>query len=84
MYSRIDHIDSIHISDAEDLNPPYPPIRSQQHILNTIGLSYDYARSILFYSDLQKSTINSVFFNGSDHRVLADRTYEFEISSSRF
>lgn len=75
MYSRIDHIDSIHITDAEDLNPPYRSIKSKTHILNTIGLSYDYSKSLLFYSDIQKSTINSVHFNGSNHRVLADRKY---------
>lgn len=75
MYSRIDHIDSIHITDAEDLNPPYPFIRSKSHILNTIGLSYDFAKSLLFYSDIQRSSINSVHFNGSEHRVIADRAY---------
>lgn len=73
MYSRIDNIDSVHITDAEDRNPPYRPIKSKVHILNTIGLSHDYSRSLLFYSDIQKSSINSVYFNGSDHRVLADR-----------
>lgn len=77
MYSRIDHIDTIHVREAEDLNPPYPPIKSKQHLLNTIGLSYDYSRSLLFYSDIQRSSIYSVFFNGTNHRLLAEREYSF-------
>lgn len=79
MYSKIDHIESIHITDAEDLNPPYPPIKSKQYILNTIGLSYDYSRSLLFYSDIHRSSINSVYFNGTNHRILAERRYFFII-----
>lgn len=77
MYSGITHIDSIHITDTEDMNAPYPIISSKTNILNTIGLSYDYSRSLLFYSDIQRSTINSVFFNGSGHRVIADRKCGF-------
>ena len=75
MYSNIDHIDSIHITDAEDLNPPYHSIKSKNHMLNTIGLAFDYSRKLLFYSDIQKGSINSVPFNGTEHRVLASSKY---------
>lgn len=42
---------------------------------NAISLAYEYAARRLFYSDIQRGAINTVRFNGSDHRVLLDRTY---------
>lgn len=42
---------------------------------NAISLAYEYGARRLFYSDIQRGAINSVRFNGSDHRVLIDRTY---------
>lgn len=42
---------------------------------NAIGLAYEYAARRLFYSDIQRGAINSVRFDGSDHRVLLDRKY---------
>lgn len=78
MYSGITHIDSVHITDSEDMNPPYEIISSKTNMLNTIGLAYDYAHSLLFYSDIQRSTINSVYFNGSTHRIIVDRRFSME------
>lgn len=40
---------------------------------NAIALAYEYNTSTLFYSDIQRGSINSVHFNGSDHRVLFER-----------
>lgn len=42
---------------------------------NAISLAYEYSARRLFYSDIQRGAINSVRFDGSDHRVLLDRTY---------
>lgn len=42
---------------------------------NAISLAYEYGARRLFYSDIQRGAINSVRFDGSDHRVLLDRTY---------
>lgn len=73
MYSRVVQIDSIHMFDANNLNAPYPSIQNSKLIRNAIGLSYDYKRSKLFYSDIQRGSINSVYFNGSDNIVIVDR-----------
>ncbi|KAK6630731.1 hypothetical protein RUM44_002900 [Polyplax serrata] len=73
MYSRVVGIDSIHISDKDNLNAPFPSIQNKELIRNAIGLSYDYKRSLLFYSDIQRGSINAVFFNGTNHTVLVDR-----------
>ncbi|XP_017298797.1 low-density lipoprotein receptor-related protein 1-like [Diaphorina citri] len=73
MYSRVNRIDSIHMTDKSDLNSPFESIRNSTMMKNIIELSYDYKRKTLFYSDIQKGTINSVFFNGSNHRVLLER-----------
>lgn len=75
MYSRVTKIDSIHMSDEKNLNSPYPPIQSQELMRNAISLAYEYGARRLFYSDIQRGAINSVRFDGSDHRVLLDRTY---------
>uniref|UniRef100_A0A8D8SCE1 Low-density lipoprotein receptor-related protein 1 n=2 Tax=Cacopsylla melanoneura TaxID=428564 RepID=A0A8D8SCE1_9HEMI len=73
MFSRVQRIDSIHMTDKNDLNSPFKSISNSTLMKNTIELSYDYKRKTLFYSDIQKGTINSVFFNGTNHKVLLDR-----------
>ncbi|XP_054274081.1 low-density lipoprotein receptor-related protein 1-like [Macrosteles quadrilineatus] len=73
MYSRVVRIDSVHISDEHNLNAPYPSIQSKELMRNAIGLTYDYERSTLFYSDIQQGSINAVMFNGSNHRQIVER-----------
>jgi integrin beta 2 len=62
-----------HLTKEITPNDPYPPIINQERIRNAIGLAFDYKRNILFYSDVQLGTINSVFFNGSDYSVVAEK-----------
>lgn len=38
-----------------------------------IALAYEYDSSTVFYSDIQRASLNAVHFNGSDHRVLLPR-----------
>lgn len=73
MYSRVVRIDSIHMTDKGNLNAPFPSIQNKELMRNAIGMTFDYSRSLLFYSDIQKGTINAVFFNGTNHTVLVDR-----------
>ncbi|KAJ8937573.1 hypothetical protein NQ318_023104 [Aromia moschata] len=40
---------------------------------NAIGLTFSYKHHRLFYSDIQKGSINAVYFNGSDHKVIVER-----------
>lgn len=42
---------------------------------NAISLAYWYEESRLFYSDIQRGSINTVHFNGSGHEVLLEREY---------
>lgn len=42
---------------------------------NAISLAYEYNSSRLFYSDIQRGSINTVLFNGSSHTVLLDGEY---------
>jgi integrin beta 2 len=70
VYSRMTRIDSIHISDANNFNAPFPSIESKEFIRNVIGLGYDYQRRLIFYSDIQRGSINSVYFNGTRHKVI--------------
>lgn len=48
---------------------------------NAIALTYEYNSSLLFYSDIQRGTINMVHFNGTQHSVLVDRQYLYFIVS---
>lgn len=75
VYSRMTRIDSIHISDANNFNAPFPSIESKEHIRNVIGLGYDYQRRLIFYSDIQRGSINSVYFNGTRHKVSVSRFF---------
>ncbi|CAG2066512.1 unnamed protein product [Timema podura] len=55
-----------------NLNAPFPSIQSKEFMRNAIGLSFDYQRSKIFYSDIQRGSINQVFFNGTGHRVIVE------------
>ncbi|XP_064475155.1 prolow-density lipoprotein receptor-related protein 1-like [Ornithodoros turicata] len=73
MFSRVRSIDSIHMEDETNLNAPFPSITSTEFMRNIIGLSFDYVTRRIFYSDIQRGTINSVHFNGSGHAVLVHK-----------
>lgn len=77
MFSRVQRIDSIHITDKNDLNSPFKSISNSTLMKNCIELAYDYKNKTLFYSDIQKGTINSVFFNGTNHKVILDSKLHF-------
>lgn len=71
MFSSITAIDSIHMFDEKDPNTPLKKITSPL-MKNAISLTFEYASSRIFYSDIQKGSINTVFFNGSNHAILID------------
>ncbi|KAK9892226.1 hypothetical protein WA026_019028 [Henosepilachna vigintioctopunctata] len=74
MYSRVMSIDSVHVTDDENIhNSPHQTIKNNTHLRNAIGLAFAYKYHRLFYSDIQKGSINTVFFNGSDHKILVER-----------
>ena len=72
MYSRVIRIDSIHMWDANEKNAPFATIQNKELMRNAIALDYDYKHSRLFYSDIQRGSINALFFNGSDHRIVVE------------
>ncbi|KAJ6647666.1 Prolow-density lipoprotein receptor-related protein 1, partial [Pseudolycoriella hygida] len=78
VYSRITSIESIHMTDHTNLNAPIPRIQNSSLLKNTIGLSYDFAHSKIFYSDVHSSTINSVFFNGTNHTTIVNQQLSVE------
>ncbi|CAB3364278.1 Hypothetical predicted protein [Cloeon dipterum] len=73
MYSRVTKIDSIHMFDEFNRNAPFQSIKSTEFMGNTIGLAFDYKRQTIYYSDIQKGSINSVYFNGTSHKVILDK-----------
>ena len=68
LYSRISHLESIHITNASNLNPPMKPIKPQDE--NIVALAFDYESKLIFYSDLQKGSINKVNFDGEGQEVV--------------
>ena len=73
VFSRINDIESLHIEAEEGQNPPFPLIHSESIMRNAIGLAYSYKDKLIFYSDIQTGSINSVHFDGSRHqRLLKD------------
>ncbi|CAH1165542.1 unnamed protein product [Phyllotreta striolata] len=74
MYSRVISIDSIQMVGDKNLqNSPHAAIKNSTMLKNAIGLSFSYRHRRLFYSDIQKGSINAVYFNGTDHRVIVER-----------
>lgn len=74
MFSSITSIDSIHMFDENNPNSPLKKITSD-FMKNAISLTFDYAEKRLFYSDIQRGSINSVYFNGTGHSILIDSEY---------
>ncbi|GLH07804.1 Vitellogenin receptor, partial [Gryllus bimaculatus] len=73
VYSRVLQIDSIHMFNEFNHNAPFPTIQSSEYMRNAIGLSFDYDRKKIFYSDIQRGSINAVFFNGTNHTMIVER-----------
>ncbi|KAF5294104.1 hypothetical protein FQR65_LT10928 [Abscondita terminalis] len=73
MYSRVVSIDSIHMTNSNIHNSPYPSIKNDTLMRECNCLTFDYSESRLFYSDIQRGSINSVFFNGTGHTLIVDR-----------
>lgn len=78
MYSSVVSIESVHMFDDGNPNPPLKPITSD-FMQNAISLTFDYANRRLYYSDIQRGSINTVFFNGTGHKILAES--ELHLSS---
>ncbi|XP_067627209.1 prolow-density lipoprotein receptor-related protein 1 isoform X1 [Eurosta solidaginis] len=72
LFSYRSTIESIHMTDHMNKNGPIHAIHNTTFMRNVIALSYDYENSLIFYSDVQMSTINSVQFNGSRNQVLVN------------
>lgn len=76
MYSRVVSIDSIQMmTDKQVQNSPQPSIKNNTMLKNAIGLSFSYKHKRLFYSDIQRGSINAVYFNGSDHQVIVESKF---------
>ena len=58
--------------DDKNPNSPLPPISSSDFLKNAIGLAYDVDSGTIFYSDIQRGSINAVNSNGSNHRILIE------------
>ena len=71
MFSSITAIDSIHMFDEKDPNTPLKKITSNL-MKNAISLTFEYSTKRIFYSDIQKGSINTVYFNGSGHSILVE------------
>ena len=73
MFSRVSEVESIHVDDKHVQNSPYATISDRKFMRNVIALAFDFARRRLLYSDIQRGSINSMFFNGTDQQVLVER-----------
>lgn len=78
IYSRVVSIESIHLTNNVNMNSPISKIQHPKLLRNTIGLSYNYEKKRIFYSDVHSSSINWVYFNGSDHRTLVNKQVSVE------
>lgn len=78
IYSRVTSIESIHMTNHLNMNGPIAKIQNSKLLRNTIGLSYNYERKRIFYSDVHSSSINWVFFNGSDHQTIVSKQVSVE------
>lgn len=78
IYSRVVSIESIHLTNNLNMNSPVQKIQHPKLLRNTIGLSYNYDEKRIFYSDVHSSSINWVYFNGTDHQILVNKQVSVE------
>ncbi|XP_055591150.1 low-density lipoprotein receptor-related protein 1 [Uranotaenia lowii] len=78
IFSRVSSIESIHMTDSTNINGPIPEIQNNTFLKNTIALSYDYDNRMIFYSDVELSSINSVTFEGTNHRQIVSKQLTVE------
>lgn len=78
IYSRVVSIESIHLTNNVNMNSPISKIQHPKLLRNTIGLSYNYEKKRIFYSDVHSSSINWVFFNGTEHQILVNKQVSVE------
>lgn len=78
IYSRVVSIESIHLTNNLNMNSPIGRIQHPKLLRNTIGLSYSYEQERIFYSDVYSSSINWVYFNGTDHQVIVNKQVSVE------
>ncbi|XP_055372745.1 prolow-density lipoprotein receptor-related protein 1 [Condylostylus longicornis] len=69
-FSKTTAIESIHMTDPLNENRPVESISNATFMKSVIALSYDYDNKRIFYSDIQLRSINWVYFNGTDHRII--------------
>ena len=69
---NINVLESIDLTDEESSNPPIPVIKNSTFLRNVIALSYNYQEKVIYYSDLQTSSIHSVGFNATAYTTIAD------------
>lgn len=75
LFSEVTSIRGIHMINENNLNPPVQPMQNKTYMKNVIGLSFDYKRQRIFYSDIQRSEIGSISLNGSHFKILARSKY---------
>ncbi|XP_065578254.1 prolow-density lipoprotein receptor-related protein 1-like isoform X3 [Artemia franciscana] len=71
-FSSVVRIETINVDADQALNAPFPPIEDKNLTRNVIGLTYDYRRRKLYYSDVRRGSINMVHFDGTGHTILLD------------
>lgn len=71
LFSYRSNIESIHMTEHANKNWPVQLISNGTLMRNVVAISYNYEAQLVYYSDVQLSTINQVHFNGSGQRVLA-------------
>ena len=86
LFSKVTSIESILLSDnLTNLNPPKEPIKPKdaEKMQNVIGLSFDLDTKRLFFSDIQRGDIYSVFFNNTDYQRICASEFSMVLLCQR-
>lgn len=74
LFSKVTELVSIRLMDVDDLNEGISPgqsIKSPDLMHFVIGLSFDYERKLLFYSDVERGDVIAADFTGTSfHKVV--------------
>lgn len=72
MFSKVTGIETIHLTNEDDKNPPYKPIINENNLRNVIGLTFDYKSERIFFSDIQRWDLQTAHFDGSNMATVVE------------
>ena len=72
LYSKVTGMESINLKNEDMPNAPVEPFTNDTHLRNVVGLSFDYSKKRIFFSDIQRGDIQFVNFDKTNYTTIIE------------